>query len=474
MMRPTVTMRRALSDPQLLGCVLPGDSWAAWRTMLIAIMGEPLTDEEAVLFRRLTGGREPPTEPVHEGVFVIGRRGGKDRAASVLSTYLAALCDWSGTLVTGERGVVVCIGPDQRQAKITRDYVEGVFDQSPLLSHVVQNKTADTIDLDNGTSIEVRAASFRRLRGVTAIAVIATEAAFWHSEEASTNTDAEILNAVRPALATTGGPLILISSPYAKQGELYEAHRRNYGPDGDPLILVAQGASRVFNTTLSEKFVQRALERDPEAARAEYLGEFRDDISAFISSEAIAACVTDGVIERLPDGDCQYVGFVDAAGGSGADSFTAGIAHRDRYTGNAVLDAVREHRPPFSPAFAVEELATFFKSYGVTSIVGDRWGGEFPREMFRQHGVDYFVSDLTKSDLYRELIGPLNSRAIDLLDHKRLLGQLRGLERRVARGGKDSIDHGPNAHDDIANCAAGALYSAALTAREYTREFNFG
>jgi len=442
--------------------------------MLIAIMGEPLTDDEAVLFRRLTGGREPPAEPIHEGVFIIGRRGGKDRAASVLSAYLAALTDWSEVLAAGERGVVVCIGPDQRQAKITRDYVEGVFDQSPLLRDVVENKTADTIELDNGTLIEVRAASFRRLRGVTAIAVIATEAAFWHSEETSTNTDTEILNAVRPALATTGGPLILISSPYAKQGEVFEAHKRHYGPGGDPLILVAQGASRDFNPTLSAKFVQRALDRDPEAARAEYLGEFRDDISAFISAEAIAACVADGVIERLPVGGCEYVGFVDAAGGSGTDSFTAAVAHRDRFTGNAVLDAVREHRPPFSPAFAVEELAGFFKAYGIASITGDRWGGEFPREMFFQHGLAYVIAPLPKSDLYREMIGPLNSRAVDLLDHARLLAQLRGLERRVARGGRDSIDHAPGGHDDLANCAAGALYGAALTAREFTREFHFG
>ena len=35
------------------------------------------------------------------------------------------------------------------------------------------------------------------------------------------------------------------------------------------------------------------------------------------------------------------------------------------------------------------------------------------------------------------------------------------LERRTARGGRDSIDHGPGAHDDIANAVAGALVLAA-------------
>ena len=38
--------------------------------------------------------------------------------------------------------------------------------------------------------------------------------------------------------------------------------------------------------------------------------------------------------------------------------------------------------------------------------------------------------------------------------------QLTSLERRTARGGRDSIDHAPGAHDDIANAVAGALVLA--------------
>ena len=35
-------MRKALTDKKLLGNVLAGDSWLAWRTLLIASMGEAL------------------------------------------------------------------------------------------------------------------------------------------------------------------------------------------------------------------------------------------------------------------------------------------------------------------------------------------------------------------------------------------------------------------------------------------------
>ena len=39
-MKPTVSIRKALSDPNLLGTTLAGDTWSAWRILLIAMMGE--------------------------------------------------------------------------------------------------------------------------------------------------------------------------------------------------------------------------------------------------------------------------------------------------------------------------------------------------------------------------------------------------------------------------------------------------
>ena len=51
----------------------------------------------------------------------------------------------------------------------------------------------------------------------------------------------------------------------------------------------------------------------------------------------------------------------------------------------------------------------------------------------------------------------MNSGRVKLLGNKRLITQLIGLERRTSRAGRDSIDHAPGGHDDLANAAAGAL-----------------
>jgi hypothetical protein len=354
--------------------------------------------------------------------------------------------------VRGERGVLLMIAPDQRQAGIALNYAEAAFEASQILKQLIASRTADTLELTNGISIEVRAASFRRLRGPTYIACIADESAYFYSDEFSANADVEILNAVRPGLATTGGPLVIASSPYARRGTLWETHKRHFGADGDPLILVAQGASRDFNPSLPQSVVDRALERDRASATAEYLALFRTDIETFVAYEVVQACIGDHV-EAAPLKEIRYSTFVDPSGGS-ADSFTMAISHRDGE--RAFVDAIREIRPPFSPEAVIDEFAELLKSYRVNVVVGDRYAGEFPRELFRKRGIGYRCAEKPKSDLYRDLLPLLNSGRIVLPKSDRLVNQLCGLERRVGRSGKDSIDHGPGSHDDLANCVAGA------------------
>jgi hypothetical protein len=117
----------------------------------------------------------------------------------------------------------------------------------------------------------------------------------------------------------------------------------------------------------------------------------------------------------------------------------------------------RERRPPFSPADVVLEFSEVLKGYGVSKIVSDRWGGDWPRERFREHGISCETGAKAKSDLYRELLPAVNSRKIDLLDHPRAISQLCSLERRTSRGGRDLISEPPHARDDIANCIAGVF-----------------
>ena len=136
-MKPRISLRQSLQDPNLLGGALTGESWAAWRTLLVASMGESLTEDERATFRALTGRVREPLQRVDQFAAVVGRRGGKSRAMATLATYIAGLCDHSDALVPGERGVLLCVALDQRVAKIILDYAEACFERSPILKQLI-------------------------------------------------------------------------------------------------------------------------------------------------------------------------------------------------------------------------------------------------------------------------------------------------------------------------------------------------
>jgi hypothetical protein len=261
-------------------------------------------------------------------------------------------------------------------------------------------------------------------------------------------------------MATFGSDAMVIagSSPYARRGVLWDAFRRWFGKD-DARNLVWRAATRVMNPTVPQEFVDAEYERDAASANAEYGAEFRSDVAEFVSMDVLDACTADGVFELPPISGASYVAFVDPSGGS-SDSMTLAIAHRDKF-GISILDCIREIRPPFSPENVVEEFCHTLKQYNISRICGDRYAGEWAREPFRKRGVAYEPSEKVKNDIYRDLLPLLNSRKVQLLDDRRLISQLHGLERRTARGGRDSIDHAPGAKDDVANAVAGVLVLAS-------------
>jgi hypothetical protein len=321
-----------------------------------------------------------------------------------------------------------------------------------MLAQLVEGATRESISLRNRVVIEVHTASFRSTRGYAIVAGLLDELAFWPTDEGSSEPDVEVISAIRPGMATIPGAMLLCaSSPYARRGALYAAYRKHFAKDGDP-VLLWRADTRAMNPTIPQVVIDEATEADPASAAAEYGAEFRSDIEALLSREAVEACVSFDVRERAPMSSVRYYGFVDPSGGS-ADSMTLAVGHREGDV--VVLDALRERRPPFSPEDVVAEFSETLASFRVTKISGDRYAGEWPSEQFRKRGIVYEPAAKPKGDLYRDILPLINARKLDLLDHPRLLQQFVGLERRTARGGRDSIDHAPGAHDDLCNAVAG-------------------
>lgn len=448
---------QAIADPQLFApWFRTGASWDAWRAYLAALFGLPMTDEQAAIYRAHTGREALPDSPSDESWLVVGRRGGKSFNMALVAVFLGAFREYRQHLQPGERATVMVIAADRRQARVILRYVRGLLHNVPMLAQMVERETTEAFDLSNGVTIEVGTASFRTTRGYTYAAVLADEIAFWRTDDAA-EPDYAILDAIRPGMASIpGAMLICASSPYARRGALWDAYKRHWGKDGSPLVWKA--ATREMNPRIDQAVIDRAMERDVASASAEFGAEFRRDIEAFVSLEVVEGCIDPGVRERPRSHAFRYVAFVDPSGGSN-DAMTLAISHGQGDT--AVLDCLRERRPPFSPENVVQEFAAVIRSYGLSEVTGDRYAGEWPREQFRKCGIAYRIAEKPRSDLYRDLLPGLNSGKVGLLDNPVLTTQLVGLERRVSRAGRESIDHPPGGHDDLANAAAGALSLAS-------------
>jgi hypothetical protein len=213
-----------------------------------------------------------------------------------------------------------------------------------------------------------------------------------------------------------------------------------------------------MNRRVPQAVIDDALADDPGAAAAEYLAEFRADCERPFTEEAVNAATDPQRFELPPVADRVYCAFVDPSGGS-QDSMTLAIAHHA--DGRAVLDAVREVKPPFDPDGVTKDFADLLKAYRLATVTGDAYGGDWPRSRFLAHGITYELSELTKSELFQAFLPLVNGARVALLDLPRLRVQIVSLERRVGFQGRASISHPPGGHDDVANAAAGACVLAA-------------
>ena len=453
-----MTIIDAIQDPNLLRSMFRSlDTWRVWLVVLKAIFALPMEEADLLLYKQLTGRDTPPSEQVQECWLVVGRRGGKSFIVALIAVFLACFKDYQPFLGPGERGIIMIIATDRKQSRVIMRYLTALLQSVPLLAALIERQDSESIDLNNRISIEITTASYRTIRGYTVVAALCDEIAFWRSED-SANPAEEILGALRPAMSTIPGSLLIgLGTPYKRSGPLYDAYRRHYGHDNSPLLVI-QADTRTMNPSVPQSVIDRAMEADPVAASAEYLAQFRSDVGSFLDSDSIERAIESGRRERAPVAGVHYDGFLDPSGMI-HDAFTCGIAHREGE--RIVLDVCRRITPPGNPSDVVKEYAALLKAYRCYSVTGDRYAGEWVRELFDKHGITYRHSELTKSEIYLESLPLFSQGVVELLDIQPLTLELMQLERRTSRSGRDSVDHPPSGHDDLANSCCGALVLVA-------------
>jgi len=456
------TIDTALTSRRLLGAGLGDtDTWRTWLAVLKSAFGRPLDEAELEAFHAVAGDRAPPEHRVRELWAVAGRRSGKSRMAAATAIYLALFV--KHRLSPGEKGMALVLAGSIDQAKTVFGYVRGFLEATPALQREVVAIKRFEIELRNGIVIAVHSNSYRTVRGRTLVAAVLDEVSFWRDESTATP-DTETYTAILPSLATTNGMLIGISTPYRKLGLLHQKHRDHFGVDGDD-VLVVQGSSKTFNPSLSNAVLAAQRAADPTAAGAEWDAEFRADIGAFLDDALIDAAIEYGRPLELPPVDgVIYRAFTDAAGGGGSDSYTLAIGHMEGDT--YVADVVRGTAGKFDPQSTTEEYAALCRQYRVRTVVGDNYAKDWVAGTWRRLGFEYMRAAKPKGQLYLEALPVFTRGLARIPDHARLVRELRLLERRTHRSGKDTVEHPKNGHDDFANVTCGLFSLLAPPAFE--------
>ena len=268
-----ISLRAATEDPNLFALWFrKRETWASWFVFLKALFGEPMNDEELTIYRKHTGREVPPSQVATETWLCIGRRGGKSFMLALVSVYLACFYDYKQYLQPGERGSVLVLAASQKQSRVILRYVRGLLTEIPMLKAMIEREVADSFDLNNQVNIEVATASFKTIRGYTILAALCDEVAYWPTSDEAAEPDYEVLSAIRPAMSTIPNAMLLAaSSPYARKGELWNAYRRHFAKDGDP-VMFWHADTRSMNSSVPQSIIDAATDRDPAHARAEYCG----------------------------------------------------------------------------------------------------------------------------------------------------------------------------------------------------------
>ena len=418
--------------------------------------GLPLDSQELEIYCRATGRETYVPQEQSELTVIAGRQGGKTSRIGALIGLYEAFRDHG--LPPGERACVLVIAPVVQQARIAFKFLKKFIEASPILEQKVLNIRKDEIELRNGVSIVCRPCSYITIRGVPVICAICDEMAFWRHEETAANPEQEVIDAIRPAMATVRHTkLIKVSTPYRKEGILWWEFQQR----GELDHPVWQLSTEEMNPAVSKTFLDKAQRSNEETFRREHLAEFTDSVLGWISPEILEQCIMRGHREMPRVFDATYVAAIDPAFRS--SDFGFAIAHRSR-NGSITIDHVAKwtgtKNVPLSAKLVCESVAETLRRYGINSIVGDQFCFPVLRQHFDTLGVfyrEFTFGAHTRASLFGNLRQLMGQQKIAIVDEPELLRQLRSLEEVRTASGQVDI-RTPRGKDDLAIVVALAAF----------------
>lgn len=423
------------------------------RMILKSIYGLDLTPNELELYYACTGRTTYEPREQIEVTIIAGRRSGKTTKIAVPVAIFEVFRDHG--LKHNEEAYVVLLAPQIAQARIAFRNIRRYLHNSQVLSRRIIRETKEEISFDNGITIACYPCSYVAVRGVTIVAVICDEMAFWPHDASAANPEEEILDALHPAMANVkNAKLVKISTPFRKQGILWTEYQRRAELD----FPVFQVPTFLMNPTISAVELERQRKRGEQKFLREFMATFSENITSWIDPEILDPCIVRGRKELPPVPGVFYFAAMDP--GFSHDDFALNISH-PLEDGTIVMDLWVRWRgtksAPLGFEMVLQEIKYHLDRYGIVDVIGDQYCAPVIRQQLLKLGINYgdcrFGSH-TRAEIFGNLKHLIIQRKAQFLDNPEGLDQFRSLEERAMDGGRTDIQPPYKMRDDLAVVAA--------------------
>lgn len=432
------------------------------RVGLKAFAGMKLDRDEIRIWRTATGRtglnkylRTYRAVPSSEWWLLCGRRSGKTTLGSIITI-------WEGSrrqVPEGQSWTIPIIAPGLRQGqKIALDYIKRKMRATRELSELLVDETQDTLTFATGVIVRTLPPDPRIVQGFTSPFLWLDEASNFRDESAYSNLE-DVLDAVRPSIATIPDAKIFVSSlPGPKAGPVFEAWQQRF----DNQALIFRASSEQMNPALANSEELEKARKRPEYYKLYFSGEFVEARQALLPVELIDAAMANSKPEMTVEESKGY-----AAGGcdfaASLDDCAAAVAVRTA-DDKIVVPWVRNWTVKSGELHAIytylTEIASAFERYGVRKAIGDQQSLAAASQFLGERGVEYtrqITNGAASEPVFDFLREQLRARRVALPNSDILRQQLKRLEERRDKGYEVAASRGK---DDLAVAVAAAIYAA--------------
>ncbi len=439
----------------------------AQEVILRALYGLPMTDEQIELYQYITS---PENEYeagtiLDEGCWVLGRRSGKSLLCAIVALYEATRKKWKKYLLPNQIGYVILIATREKQSiDIIQTFCRQILENSKI-AYLIDDSYASSLTLKTGIRIESFPCNSTSPRGYACVCFVLDECG--HYSTSGPKADIDIFNSIRPAMAQFAKvhpKTLLISSPAAKQGLLYDQFNEGFEVGGR---LTVQASTRVINPEIPQEFIDSEYKRDPDNSSREYGAEFSETVSGFFASceQALRDCFTlcpAGTETEMPyNAENKYFAAIDQSGLTGRDRWCFTISHNDRRQNKIILDVHRTWATKNLDNI-MGEIALLCQEYRIGEVQIDRYAKGFVEELFRQKGLTTVIRDLLPS-IYTQFKTLVISGKLCLPDFKPLKDGLSQTRAFYGKNNNLAISHErtQQGHGDLADASVTSIVAAS-------------